>query len=85
MSFFYEEILARLMDFKWAQKPLAGTDYHTIYMMEHPFINFVKKISYKIKKQIGSKAHRSKYKEKYNRIKSKLKQVKNLKDQVKRI
>lgn len=82
---FYEEIMARLIDFKVSQRPPAGTDYHTVYMMEHPFRNFVKKISYKIKKQIGSKAHRSKYKEKYNRLKSKLKQVKNLKDQVKRI
>lgn len=82
---FYEEILARMIDFKVSQRPPAGTDYHTVYMMEHPFRNFVKKISYKIKKQIGSKAHRSKYKEKYNRLKSKLKQVKNLKDQVKRI
>lgn len=82
---FYEEILTRLMDFKLAQRPLAGTDYNTIYMMEHPFINFVKKISYKIKKQIGSKAHRAKYKEKYNRIKFKLKQIKHLKKQIKKI
>lgn len=82
---FYEEILARLMDFKLAQKPPAGTDYNTIYMMEHPFINFVKKISYKIKKQVGSKAHRAKYKEKYNRIKFKLEQIKHLKKQIKKI
>ena len=65
-------------------EPPAGTDYHTIYMMEHPFINFVKKISYKIKKQIGSKTHRAKYKEKYNRIKFKLKEIKNIRNQIKK-
>lgn len=75
---FYEEILARLMDFKVTQK------LPTIYMMEHPFRNFVKKISYKIKKQIGSKAYRSKYKEKYNRINSKLKEIKNLRNLAKK-
>ena len=53
-------------------------------MMEHPFRNFVKKIFYKIKKQIGPKAHRDKYKEKYNRIKFKLEEIKNIRNQIKK-
>ena len=82
---FYEEILARLMDFRISQKPQSPIDLHVIYMLLHPLYFKLKKIWYKIKKKIGSKSHRHKYKEKYKKLKQELKEAKKLKNKIKKV
>lgn len=72
---FYEEILARLLDFKVSQRPF---DYHAIYMLIHPTYFRLKKLCYCLLKHITLGKKREIYKEKYCTLKTQMKAVKRI-------
>ena len=82
---FYEEILARLMDFKISQMPQAVVDYHAVYMLSHPIYFKLKKLRYRLLKHITFGKKRKRYREKYRLLKAQMKKARRLEKQFRRV
>ena len=82
---FYEEILARLMDFKISQKTQSPIDLHVIYMLMPPLYFKIKKWRYHLFKHLTFGKTRKHYKEKYKKLKKELKEAKKLKNKIKKV
>lgn len=88
---FYEEILARLIDFKISQKSKIQIDFNNnmrmFYITNHLFYFKLKKLRYRLMKHITFGKKKEKYKAKYKTLKSEIKAarrfVKELKKSIK--
>ena len=84
---FYEEILARLMDFKISQinQNPQEMNFQPIYMLMHPLYFKIKKWRYHLFKHLTFGKTRKHYKEKYKKLKEQMKAARRMSKTFKKV